>query len=239
MTNKIKFLLKIYFKRFRLFLICIFNLIYNIFHHKIKKDLKYIFETEFEIHLINLDSRKDRLRSSVKELSKIGITNFIRLPAVFNENGALGCSQSHLKVLEKISRKKNYSIIIEDDIKFIGRLDALKKVVEDFLKNENISVLLLSATVRDVPRKYNDNLMQTSSGQTTAFYCFRNNFIENLTSSARKSVSMLELNPNKTNALDIVWKQLQIEFIFVIPANKIFIQRAGYSDIEKSFVSYL
>jgi GR25 family glycosyltransferase involved in LPS biosynthesis len=54
---------------------------------------------------INLDSRPDRKEHVVKELEKVGVKEATRFKAIELENGALGCSMSHLKCIE-IAKKK-------------------------------------------------------------------------------------------------------------------------------------
>jgi GR25 family glycosyltransferase involved in LPS biosynthesis len=54
------------------------------------------------IFLINLDKRPDRLEKSLQELSKIKLTEVIRMPGQVYDittsrqiNGAIGCMMSH------------------------------------------------------------------------------------------------------------------------------------------------
>ena len=68
---------------------------------------------------INLDSRPDRKKHVEGQLSIVGI-QAERFTAIRLENGALGCSMSHLKCLE-IAKANNWPhiLIIEDDILFL------------------------------------------------------------------------------------------------------------------------
>ena len=80
-------------------IIIIFICIYN-FNYNIDDVTKYTY-------YINLKHRKDRKEETVNELKSFGINNPIRFNAIKDENGAIGCSKSHLEVL-KIARKNNY-----------------------------------------------------------------------------------------------------------------------------------
>jgi len=74
-------------------------------------DIKHAF-------YINLTSRPDRKQHVEKQLNTIGI-KAERFDAIQLQNGAIGCSMSHLKCLEKA--KENglpYVLIVEDDITF-------------------------------------------------------------------------------------------------------------------------
>ena len=76
---------------------------------------------KINVMYINLDSRVDRKEHVEKELVKIGVIHPERLKAVKLENGALGCSMSHLKCIE-IAKQQNYEyvLICEDDITFLN-----------------------------------------------------------------------------------------------------------------------
>lgn len=68
---------------------------------------------------INLESRPDRKQHVEKQMSIIGICAN-RFSAIELENGAIGCSMSHLKCLE-IAKQNNWDhiLIIEDDLSLI------------------------------------------------------------------------------------------------------------------------
>ena len=59
---------------------------------KCLSDIKHAF-------YINLDHRTDRKEHVEKELNIIGV-NASRFEAIKMENGAIGCSMSHLKILQ-------------------------------------------------------------------------------------------------------------------------------------------
>ena len=70
---------------------------------------------------INLTSRTDRNERVQSELKKIGVDNPERFNAIKLEDGALGCSMSHLKCIE-LAKKNNYEYVFvcEDDIEFLN-----------------------------------------------------------------------------------------------------------------------
>ena len=82
---------------------------------------------------INLDKRVDRKEHILNELKKIGVEDATRFKAIELENGAVGCSMSHLKCLE--TAKENqwpHVLIVEDDIKFLDP-ELFKKQMNTFL----------------------------------------------------------------------------------------------------------
>ena len=55
---------------------------------------------------INLERRTDRKISVINELKKINVEDPICFKAIELQNGALGCSMSHLKCLEIAKKNK-------------------------------------------------------------------------------------------------------------------------------------
>ena len=70
---------------------------------------------------INLEKRKDRNEHVLNEFKKIGI-NGKRFNAVVAKDGAVGCTLSHIRLLE-IAMKEDYEqiFICEDDITFLDK----------------------------------------------------------------------------------------------------------------------
>ena len=69
-------------------------------------------------YYINLDYRLDRKILIEREFSNLDI-EFIRIPAILHSNGAIGCLQSHIKVLETCDPDADFIWICEDDIEFL------------------------------------------------------------------------------------------------------------------------
>jgi glycosyl transferase family 25 len=83
---------------------------------------------------INLDIRPDRDDHVNRELKKIGVNEPHRFPAIKLENGALGCSMSHLKIIEEAKKNKlDHVLIVEDDIAFLNT-ELFKQQFNMFLK---------------------------------------------------------------------------------------------------------
>ena len=69
---------------------------------------------------INLEHRTDRKQHVETQLITIGIPAK-RFNAIKMENGAIGCSMSHLKILtEALNNNLDHVLIIEDDITFLN-----------------------------------------------------------------------------------------------------------------------
>ena len=83
-----------------------------------------LFEHTF---YINLASRTDRLAHVVVELAKMDIEGE-RIDAIKMDNGALGCTMSHIHCL-KLAKSRNlpHVFICEDDITFFESIPITRK----------------------------------------------------------------------------------------------------------------
>ena len=85
---------------------------------------------------INLEHRTDRKEYVEEELKKIGITAN-RFNAIKMENGAIGCSMSHLKILQNAQQNNlDHVLIVEDDITFLNP-ELFKSQINQFFKIHN------------------------------------------------------------------------------------------------------
>lgn len=201
-------------------------------------------------YYINLDHRLDRKILVEREFSKLQI-NFTRIPAIYNTNGATGCLQSHIKVLETCDPDAEYLWVCEDDIEFLVPRADIDKSIDAFMKSDgDILCLAFNSSKQS---KFINGFLRTTDNQTGACYIvkqkFRNilldlwksllNSIETNIEHPLKNI-YLKLNIRKYdfNALDQAWKVLQNDYIFLIPEKRIATQRSGYSDIEQKSVNY-
>ena len=102
------------------------------------------------IYYINLDHRTDRNDQFLNDMSKINFpkNKINRISAIKNNNGAIGCSSSHIKTLKEfISSSHNICIIFEDDFEFIVSENEFKNQLENIFNNNiDFDVICLSAS---------------------------------------------------------------------------------------------
>ena len=91
---------------------------------------------------INLDSRRDRKIQMEQQLNDLGFNSIVeRFSAIKMENGAVGCSISHLKCLEMANKNKwGHVMILEDDLIFLNPTLFLSQL-DLFLKKQQNSQL--------------------------------------------------------------------------------------------------
>lgn len=192
-----------------------------------------------DIRYINLDSRLDRRAAFEHEMEKIGVSWHARVSAVSANPGALGCGLSHINVLREWGATPGRLLLVcEDDAEFIAPRTDLDALIREFASMPKLKVLALAhRTAWHIP--ITKRLAISSDIQTTAAYVVKPESIGELVEAFDGSVRRLRLGVSaRRAAIDIAWKRMQREHLFAIPTRTCVIQRAGYSDIQRSQVNY-
>ena len=192
-----------------------------------------------DIFYINLDHRTDRRTHIEGEFAKIGVNNYTRFSAIKNENGALGCAQSHLNILRTWeANPQRLLMICEDDCQFLLERSEIDDLVDQFYNDTRLDVLCLGYNARNGARA-TEEFSITSNTQTLSCYIMKPHIVPKLIESALKSTKWLATGlPEQKAAIDVVWKELQTQYMFAIPRNRAAKQTDFYSDIQKKSVSY-
>lgn len=196
--------------------------------------------TDIPAIYINLEHRKDRNESVLKELSKINVLNAERLNAVKTENGAIGCSLSHIKCLE-IAIKNNYPYIMicEDDIEILDP-QIFTENINKFLNSKlNWDVVLIAGN-NMVPYNFvTDYCIKIYNCLTTTGYIVKNNYFSILLNNYKEGVrNLMKDQANASFKIDKYWQILQNRdnWYMIIPPT--IIQKEDYSDIEKKVTNF-
>ena len=191
-------------------------------------------------YYINLDHRSDRNDHMLKQFDIFNISNYERINAVKENFGAIGCTRSHIIVLEKfIESNDDFCFVLEDDFEFTVRPDQYNKLLTK-LESSNIdwNVILLSANVLQGPG-YNDFLRSCLNAQTTSGYIINKKYANTLLSNYIEGLNLLIETKNTKYCIDRHWKKLQKPennwFIFMPKCGK---QMLSFSDIESRKVNY-
>ena len=189
---------------------------------------------------INLEKRKDRNEHVLNEFKKIGI-NGKRFNAVVAKDGAVGCTLSHIRLLE-IAMKEDYEqiFICEDDITFLDK----EKLINSITKfNENIKdwdMLLLGGNVLKPYNNINNYCLKITNCQTTTGYIVKKKYYETLHNNYKEGLLKLLKDPkNKREfAIDMYWKILQPKDNWYLLYPLTVTQYENYSDIEDKVTNY-
>jgi|688.fasta_scaffold00827_25 glycosyl transferase family 25 len=194
---------------------------------------------------INLESRNDRKQHVEAQLKSLkhGMQNLNieRFNAIKNENGAIGCSMSHLRCV-KLAKERNWDhvLICEDDILFTNVPLFLKQLNKFLATIVNWDVVLLAGNNIPPFRVMNDACIQIGNCQTTTAYIVKNHYYDRLIDNYREGINMLMRNPTqKINyAIDRYWFPLQRQDKWFLITPLSVIQREDYSDIEQRITNY-
>lgn len=196
---------------------------------------------------INLDTRPDREIHILQELSKIGITLPHRFPAIKMQNGAIGCTMSHIKCLEMAKSKQWSQVMICEDDAVFSNPDVLIRSMHEFQQDmqrqsspTQWDVVLIGANNVPPYHKISDHYVRVSNAQTTTCYIVNEHYYDTLIDNFRSGVLRLMKQPsNKRNyAIDIYWKSLQPihKWYLLIPLTVY--QKEDFSNIEDRVVNY-
>jgi glycosyl transferase family 25 len=197
-------------------------------------DIKHIF-------YINLASRPDRKQHVESQLKSLGITTFQRFNAIKLENGALGCSMSHLKCLETAKAAGwSHLLIVEDDILFLNP-ELFKSQLNKFLSTHKMWDTILVAGNNIPPyQPIDDTCIRVCRCQTTTGYLVQSHYFDTLIENIKTGIKNLMHSPSQhvLYAIDKYWFHLQKRdnWYLIIPLSVT--QREDYSNIEKRPTNY-
>jgi len=197
--------------------------------------------SEIPTFYINLERRKDRRILVEAELKSIGALGSTRFLAVENSLGILGCTRSHIGVLEMIEKSGSaLSLVCEDDVEFLVDPSAIESLIREFAERRELDVLCLAYRLRAPRLRVSQTLAVANSIQTASCYVVRQQAVGPLLKSYRESERMLERGVDpKVAANDMHWKIAQTQSLFFcVPASPMARQRPSFSDIAGRIKDY-
>lgn len=191
-----------------------------------------MFDFVEKIVYINLAHREDRKRDMLAELTKVEVPleKVERFEAIKMQNGAIGCTMSHIAVLKMAIEKgwKNY-IILEDDAQWMN----FPTAYENLSKSLNYDVVILGGSV---PRFDKDKLVYC---QTTTGYLVNDHYYQKLLTNFEEGLKNLMATGIKPRfAIDMYWNHLIKVDNWTLLRPCLVNQRPGFSDIEGYVVNY-
>ena len=163
-------------------------------------------------YYINLDHRNDRKESILKQLGLLGI-EATRIPGVIDPNGDIGCSESHVKALEKgLQDEVDVIVVFEDDMYTLLDEKQFKDLLLlPFLKFPLLKMLKLGDNVQQAkkfPGGYEDDqYFSASYGLDASCYAVRRRDAQQLINLFTKGISLLK--EGKFGYCDRIWYEMQ------------------------------
>jgi glycosyl transferase family 25 len=197
-------------------------------------------DTITHVFYINLEHRTDRRVHVEHQLRNIGINNAQRFNAIKMENGAIGCSMSHLQCLEiALANDWDHVMIVEDDILFLDANVFLTQFNKCISRNK-FDVLLLGGNNKPPYMRIDDSCIRAQSCYTTTGYIVKKHYYKALIANIREGIEKLTAGPSKPNlyAIDVYWTHLQKEGKWLLITPLTVVQMESYSDIDKHMTNY-
>jgi glycosyl transferase family 25 len=131
------------------------------------------------------------------------------------KNGAIGCSMSHLKLLQTaVLNDFDHILIVEDDIKFLDP-ELFKTQFNKFIgvHGNNWDVILFAGNNVPPYKKIDDTCIKVTRCQTTTGYLVNGHYIKTLMQNVKQGLTNLLNRPDdrKQFAIDIFWFNLQLK----------------------------
>jgi len=195
------------------------------------------------IYYINLEHRLDKrmhIENNVKTYFEPNFTNkFERFQAIYNSNGAIGCSLSHLEIARKAKQLGlRYYLVFEDDFEFLINKDEFLEWLSQLFSQPQLDFKVIMLAYNALQQKpYNDILNETHNAQTTAGFIVNCTYIDELIECWENGIhKFIETGEHWNWACDQCWKVLQKEKWF-IASRRIGKQMNTFSDIGKQFIN--
>ena len=189
---------------------------------------------------INLLSRPDRKDHVENQLQSVGISAE-RFNAIQMQNGAIGCTMSHIRLLE-MAKANNlpHVLIVEDDILFTKPQLFIKQCNLFLSKNTDFDVLLIAGNNMPPYKRIDESCVQVQHCQTTTGYLVKHHYYDTLIQNYKEGLAQLIRTPEKHTmfAIDKYWFQLQSRDKWFLITPLTVTQREDYSDIEKRHTNY-
>jgi len=178
---------------------------------------------------INLAHRVDRRESIIKQLSVFPEDKVIRFDAIYNKNrGHLGCSKSHIAVLEMAidNNWKNY-LVVEDDMVW-NSYDTSCEILNKLFQKKPHVIVLGGTKV-----EYNEKTYKLKKCCCTTAYLVFNHYYKKLLKNFKEGATQLEGTYSLKNffAIDQFWHTIQQRDNWYIIQPNMCIQESSYSDI--------
>jgi GR25 family glycosyltransferase involved in LPS biosynthesis len=188
---------------------------------------------------INLDHRTERRTEIEQELDRMDLSAE-RFSAIRTKPGIIGCTQSHLAVLQLAKERGwDHVLILEDDFMFIVDKEVVNTQLNAFfdLKIPYDVLMVSHGIIKSEP--FNDIVCRAVDVQTASGYLVHSRFYDTLIQTLSESLPLLiSTGYHWLYANDQYWKRHQPTSQWFCMNVRIGKQRSGYSDNAEAFVDY-
>lgn len=193
---------------------------------------------------INLPFRTDRKEKLLMEFAKLDLPEdrYQRIEAHFDElNGTRGCALSHVDALNlAIDQGWNSVLVLEDDCRFNKSNEEIETYIEGFYAHfkSNWDVFFLGTDVILSHKTTNPDYLRVIFSMRAHSYVVNGHYIETLRDLYYDAYQSMQQDifyrTAMKKAIDRRWVDLQQADRWYVGVDRITMQEACYSDIEKS-----
>jgi len=193
-----------------------------------------MFEFVEKVIYINLEHRSDRRQEIEHVLSNIPKEKILRFNAIKHQRGNIGCTLSHIAVLEMAIQNnwKNY-LVVEDDAVWSSNAHNSYELLLQLIQKPH-DVIQLGSTYTE----YDKQSYKASKAWTTTAYIVQSHYYETLLKNFREGLqNLINTGIGHQYAIDVYMGHLQRKDNWYVIVPSLMIQRPGYSDIEKHVIN--
>jgi len=189
-----------------------------------------------DAYVINLDKRPDRWQQFQEDWKDTGL-NFIRMSAIEHKSGGVGCTRSHLALIQHAKdNNMPYILVLEDDALPTANFKTYWKRSLNYLDNHHSEWNVFNGgplvVYKNTIMKLTTHFYKTNSALATHFIIYNSNCYDKLL-----TWETLPESPDKRPIIDafISWPNLRLITFGVYPF--ISIQHPGFSDLTKTEIN--
>lgn len=189
--------------------------------------------------VINLSSRTDRWIHLQKEFEKIHIQPR-RFEAIRKNDGAVGCSMSHIECL-KIAIQNDFDTIFicEDDITFLDTTTIMRSFNNFCKEVTEWDVLLIGGNMLAPYNDISEYYYKVENCQSTIGYIIKKHYFKTLLSNFEEGVEQLKKTGDRVLfSIDMYWKKLQKMHNWYLLRPLTVTQWGNYSDVVNGYRDY-
>jgi len=193
-----------------------------------------MFDFIEKVIYINLDHRTDRRKEIEDVLCEIPSEKIVRFNAIKHERGNIGCTMSHIAVLEMAIENnwKNY-LVVEDDAVWSSNFQKSYELLLQLVEKPH-DVIQLGSTYT----QYDKETYKCTKAWTTTAYIVQSHYYSTLLENFKEGLQkLIETGIGPHYAIDVYMGQLQRKDSWYVVVPSLMIQRPGYSDIEKHVIN--
>jgi glycosyl transferase, family 25 len=201
------------------------------FQNATRLEVSYSWNFIHKAVYINLDRRTDR-DNHMKEMTRCLGDKVIRFSAIEHNPGFVGCTKSHIAILEMAIQNKWKNVLILEDDAVWNKINQGYSTLRE-LTSKDYDVIVLGGTFVE------HNQSRLINCKSTVGYLVNSKYYKTLLENFKEGLKHLEETNDLTNfAIDSFWAPLQARDKWFVVSPCLIYQKPDHSDICNNFQDY-